>query len=679
VAAVGLVLVGCGGPKPAPVAVAAKPTLPVDPWILYCNDPAQTEPALLWNGLIGVRIGRSGMGLTSDEKPLPFFAIDRYEQAGEEKIKTLPNPLQFVADEASNEFYLRDPQNYIQKLDMKTGLLTTEWDTKDATAVSGPLTHIRCEVVMHPTQAMMAVRWTAVPGRDADITFGVVRNPADPGVGNPTSVVKNGVENYSKLGSEDLKWSLLEKSSPSNAGGVNVKKGQVYEGEATWSFGLKGKDPVRPLAYRDVLSASTKIWAERWKTDIEISGPTGDQQAIHSFLFYLRSAIHPDGGMSISPYGLSNSQYFGHVFWDADTWVFPALALIDPQSAEAIIKYRGLREKAAKENYQAWLKAGRPLGQGSLGPPAKSITDWPGLMYPWESSVSGHETVPGPSKYEHHITGSVARASKMAESLGFQSLDVDTLWIVREAAEFYLNRVQKGSDGLYDLKGTMSPDENHTGDNDLYTNILAQQVMDDALWKYSADVRPKLRLPKDDKSFLTYDNDALRGYKQAAAVLAIYPLQYPPAEKQAKAMMERFADKVSTNGPAMTDSIHSIIWSRIGERDKAYDAWHASWVPFTQSPLSLFSEKRSKQTTYFTTGAAGSLQSVLYGFLGIRLDYVKEPGAAWATPLATGGWLSIKPNLPRQWNSVKFKNFNVLGRRYSLTVTQSTATVAPGD
>ncbi len=47
-------------------------------------------------------------------------------------------------------------------------------------------------------------------------------------------------------------------------------------------------------------------------------------------MFYLQSAIHPDGGMSISPFGLSNQMYNGHVFWDADIWVFPALALLDP-------------------------------------------------------------------------------------------------------------------------------------------------------------------------------------------------------------------------------------------------------------------------------------------------------------------------------------------------------------
>src|SRR5690606_25073555 len=109
--------------------------------------------------------------------------------------------------------------------------------------------------------------------------------------------------------------------------------------------------------------------------------------------------------------------------------------------------------------------------------------------------------------------------------------------------------------------------------------------------------KPTYKLPQDDKTFLTYDNDALRGYKQAAAVLSIYPLQYPPAEEQARAMMERFADKVTRNGPAMTDSIHAIIWARLGEKEKAYQAWHDSWKPFVKPPFMLFSEKRNSSRT----------------------------------------------------------------------------------
>ncbi len=119
----------------------------------------------------------------------------------------------------------------------------------------------------------------------------------------------------------------------------------------------------------------------------------------------------------------------------------------------------------------------------------------------------------------------------------------------------------------------------------------------------------------------------------------------------------------------MSDSVHALIWARLGEIDKGYDTWRASWKPFTKQRLMLFSEKRNKPTTYFTTGAAGSLQAVLFGFLGFRLDSVSEQGAAWSIKLKGNNWLSAKPNLPREWKSVKLSNFTVLGHHYTLTAT----------
>jgi len=210
----------------------------------------------------------------------------------------------------------------------------------------------------------------------------------------------------------------------------------------------------------------------------------------------------------------------------------------------------------------------------------------------------------------------------------------------------------------------MSPDENHIGDNDLYTNLLAMWCQNQGKWP----AKPTYKLPKDSQTFLTYDNDGLRGYKQAAAVLSIWPLQYPPAEAQAKAMMERFANKVTKNGPAMSDSVHALIWARLGEKEKAYAAWHNSWKPFVKPPFLLFSEKRSSSRTYFTTGAAGSLNAVLYGFAGIRIDDKKAPGAQWSTPLKNGKVLSIAPNLPKEWKKLTLKNLTILGKRYTFEI-----------
>jgi hypothetical protein len=453
---------------------------------------------------------------------------------------------------------------------------------------------------------------------------------------------------------------------------------------ATWDQSATG------LMVDDVFAASEWIWGERWKTDIDIDGPVEDQQAVRSFLFYLRSAIAPEGGRSVAPFGLSDSTYFGHVFWDADLWVMPALMLLDPPLAREIARYRVRMEPAARREFDAWARslppggagseapkeippAGRSRGGGSAGRAHGSGRDHQGLKYPWESSVTGRETVPGPSRFQHHISATVVFALERAAALGLVP-QVDVERIGRGVARFLELRTEQGPRGR-EFKNTMSPDEHHTGDNDLYTNLLAEHV----LRKYSANFRGQspleggkpglMKLPRDEKGFLAYDNDDLRGYKQAAAELAVYPLQFPPAIAEAGLILKRIAPKVTPNGPAMTDSIHAILEARHGNLEKAYEEWRRSWHDFTEAPFLLFSEKRRKIVAYFTTGAAGSLQAVLFGFAGIHMGKSPADGATWKIPLENGFWLSgTKGRLPSGWKSLTIRGLQVLGKRYNLEV-----------
>ncbi len=720
---IALAIGGCGGPKAAPTTSAAHKAAPADPWVLTCLDPNEPEPALLWNGQIGVRIGRDGTGSG------PMFLVDEYDTRGEEKIKPIQNPISAVLFESSNELAnlgggrWGEITGYSQTLDMRTGILTTKWKEPIATESSPKRSvAISCETAISPNSRVVVQRWTLVatggaaqfdvePGitggreltpkkrtwgtewdlddslsylglkGDVDLMWSVRRRDLS-SVVTQMPYSSRGQVSEGKPFVTELIWSLSPSSKSSNTGGEwghrkpSVKNPAAQAEfpdvpESHWAY----KDLVRPT-FEEVATTSKAAWAKRWQTDAEIEGPVEDQQAVRSFLFYLGSAIDPAGKMSISPYGLSSSTYNGHVFWDADIWVFPALALIEPDEAKAIANYRISQRGQALKNFLDWFEKGRPTASGKLGMPPMG-GEASGVKYPWESSVTGRETVLGPSQFEDHITGDVAWMIDQAASLGLVTKAQRDTTLV-QAGDYYNYRSEGKRDSL-EIKGTMSPDENHVGDNDLYTNLLAQWCLNGGRLDVAGAARPRLKLPRDDVSFLTYDNDALRSYKQAAAVLSIYPLQYPAAEKESKVMMDRFAGKVSKNGPAMSDSLHALIWARLGETDKAYDTWEMSWRDFVKGSFLLFSEKRNKTSNYFTTGAAGCLQTVLYGFLGFRIDSKKQDGAQWSTPLALGKILSVRPNLPRSWKSVKFKNFIVNGHRYTLTATHQGVTVTQGD
>lgn len=645
------VLVGCGKPGPSAPKLppsAFSPSLLVDlgletaesardpKFVLIATEPAQAR-ALLWSPDIGLNVGADGTGRGLDGAALPAFVSTGYD--AKEDLQAVASPLD-ISILAAGRPVSPLSSGYFQSLDLRCGLLTTHWFA----SVPGSILEARLTSLL--TGPFIQSRWEfhGPPGLQLTIKRNFLHGKT--WTVGAYALVARDVPNDQYPEADSL-VSFPQFPGPSaRESTAPVVTVTLTSGKATWLAGTMraGIITAMPQTMRPLwLKRDHKDTAKRAETpDISIDGPTEDIRAIRSFLYYLRSAEErPDPYLdrgqpgAFSPFGLSSNRYNGHVFWDADVWLMPALAFIEPSILQDLADYRATRIRPAQ-----------------FAP------------FPWESSVTGKDTAPGESVKEIHISGSVLWGLEFEKALGAKVPDA----ITKRVADYYLSRATKRPDGKLGLLDVMSPDESHIGANDLYTNLVAQWAINGATWKPASKPAATMYLPSDATSFLTYDHDQLRGYKQAAAVLSIYPLQYPPAEKGAKIMMERFQDKVIPNGPAMSDSIHATIWARLNEPDKAYALWKKSWGEFVKGPLLLFSEKRSSPTTYFTTGAAGCLQSVIYGFLGFRVDEQPEPGAAWKLPLKNGRWLSIKPHLPAAWKSATFRNFRVLGHAYTLTV-----------
>lgn len=376
---------------------------------------------------------------------------------------------------------------------------------------------------------------------------------------------------------------------------------------------------------------------------ISIEGSHQDAAAIHSFIFSLEESAtpHPVGVARYSPFALSSDRYRGHVYWDADMWLAPALAFIRPDYLRGLAEFRiSHRRKTAT-----------------------------GAPYPWESDSRGKECAQFEQTKEIHVSGDVLWGIELAAELGLAETPRS---VERAVAAYYLARSTPRSPGARSLLGVISVDEYHKGPDDLYTNLVAQWAVNGATWRRRASA-PTFHLPTDSASFLNYEGDKGRSYQQAAALLAVFPLQYPPAEAQARRLLQRFGDKVDPNGPAMSDSVAATIWARLDETKRAYNLWRKSWIEFESGPMMMFHEKRGFGSGYFTTGAAGALQTVIYGFLGFRLDERPVPGAAWQRLLLNGRWLSISPHLPPSWKAATFRHFKVLSRTYTVTVRREGA------
>ena len=388
-----------------------------------------------------------------------------------------------------------------------------------------------------------------------------------------------------------------------------------------------------------LLQFHQKAWAELWKSDIEIDGDPESQKDVRSMLYHLYSFSREGTAMSPSPMGLSGLGYNGHVFWDTELWMYPALLVMQPKMAKSMMEYRYQRLEAAKRN--AFSKGYR------------------GAMFPWESAATGVEETPvwalsGP--FEHHITACVAIAA-----WNYYCVTQDTAWlrdrgwpILQATADFWASRVERNGPERYDIKNVVAADEwAENVDNNAFTNAAARANLEyatkaaailktkaDPDWMNVAKNIPILKFPDGiTREHATYNGE---GIKQADVNLLSYPLKEVTDPKAIRADLEYYSKRVPDEGtPAMTQAVFTLLYARIGDGEAAYKWFRDSYVPNLLPPFRVIAETKGGTNPYFATGAGGIIQSVLMGFGGLEIT---EKG------LKQG-----KQNLPAKWKSLRIR------------------------
>ncbi len=380
----------------------------------------------------------------------------------------------------------------------------------------------------------------------------------------------------------------------------------------------------------------SQAWDDLWKSDIRIEGDPQAQQDVHSMLYHLYSFSRAGTAYSPSPMGLSGLGYNGHVFWDADLWMFPAVLVLHPEIAKSMVEYRFQRLAMAKQNAFAH--------------------GYKGAMFPWESADSGVEETPvwalsGP--FEHHITADVALAAWK-----YYSVTQDKQWLLEKGwpllsatADFWASRVERNAPGHYDIKDVVAADEwAENVDNNAFTNAAAKANLQfateaakilglkaDADWQVVADNIPILSFPDGvTREFATYNGE---GIKQADVNLLAYPLKTITDPAQVKKDLEYYETRVPNAGtPAMTQAVFALLYARIGDGQKAYHFFKDAYEPNLNPPFRVIAETKGGTNPYFATGAGGIIQSLLMGFGGLDIT--------------DNGIQQIKSTLPPNWKSL---------------------------
>ena len=627
-------------------------------------------------GYYGVTVANGMIGIVSSPEPFKVKEVvlaGAYDLYGRGRVSNFLrsfNLLNMYLELDGRRIGNLDVQNMRQELDMKRASFTTSFDHGDKATVTYTYYSLR-----HlPFTVLMDVTITAK--KDINMTGASVMEAPD--------ALKEVQNYYNEIDRPHVVISLLTSAAKSPTGKLLMcasntflfgeKHGEeprvIHEmwdnnmhlmkfskklkaGE-TYRFSIAGSsitsahhdDPLNEaertaifakLEGRDrLIRFHQQAWDQLWKSDITIEGDAQAQQDIHSMMYHLYSFTREGTALSPSPMGLSGLGYNGHVFWDTELWMYPALLVLQPELAKSMMEYRYQRLDAAKRN--AFSKG------------------YKGAMFPWESAGTGVEETPvwalsGP--FEHHITACVAIAA-----WNYYCVTQDKDWlrekgwpILSATADFWASRVERNGPGRYDINNVVAADEwAENVDNNAFTNAAAKAnlqfateaarilgITANADWMQVATNIPILKMENGvTREHATYKGE---GIKQADVNLLSYPLKEITDPAQVKKDLEYYETRVPNEGtPAMTQAVFTTLYARLGNGEKAYHWFKDAYIPNLNPPFRVIAETKGGTNPYFATGAGGILQSVLMGFGGLEIT--------------AKGLTQIKSTLPKHWKSL---------------------------
>jgi protein-glucosylgalactosylhydroxylysine glucosidase len=654
-----------------------------DPWKITAN---KIDP----NNYYGVTVANGMLGVVSSAEPFKVKdvvlagAYDLYGRGRVGNFLKSFNLLNMYMEIDGRRLGAADATNMTQSIDMQNAAFTTSFDYGDKATVSYTYYALR----QLPFTVLMNVTVTAK--KDININAASVMEAPD--------ALKNVENYYNEIDRPHVVISLLTSQAKSPTGKLTMcasnsflftephgneprvihemwdnnmhlmKFGKKINAGTSYTFSIAGSsitsahhaDPLneaeRLTIYAKLEGAKRlvefhqKAWKELWTSDIVIEGDAQAQQDVHSMLYHLYSFTREGTALSPSPMGLSGLGYNGHVFWDTELWMYPGLLVLHPEIAKSMVEYRFQRLEAAKRN------------AFSVG--------YKGAKFPWESAETGVEETPvwalsGP--FEQHITACVGIAA-----WNYYCVTQDKEWlkekgwpILKETANFWASRVERNGVNKFEIKNVVAADEwAENVNNNAFTNAaaktnlqysnMAAQILGIAKntdWELVANNIPFTKMANG----VTAEHDAYKGegIKQADVNLLAYPLKQITDAAQIKKDLDFYSTKIPNEGtPAMTQAIFALLYSRLGDAQKA-DYWFKdAYRPNLNPPFRVIAETKGGTNPYFATGAGGVVQAILMGFGGLDI-----------TPT---GLQQIKSTLPSGWKSLTIKGVGKDKKTYTV-------------
>lgn len=443
--------------------------------------------------------------------------------------------------------------------------------------------------------------------------------------------------------------------------------------------------------YLNLKDEHIKECLAQWSiSQVVIDGPKDAQEGLYYSIYQLLSIAPHKYITSIPARGVSGQTYKGAIFWDTEVFMLPFYILTNPSVARGLVEYRikglkGAKKKAKDFGFRGAFYAWESQEEGYEACSLYNITD----------AKTGEPIRTYFADKQIHISADVIKAlfDYSTRTNDYTLLNHGGLEAALEVARFYLSYSSIDKNGVYHLNDVIGPDEYHERINDnTFTNYLVKDVISKTL-KYFNELKEKspykaskllTKIKMSEKElddiikfenniYIPSTNDIIEqfnGYfaledvkvedvrkrlttaneywgkeasktrviKQADVItlLALYPRDFSLDIAQRNF---NFYEPYTEHGSSLSASMHSLVASRIGLKDKAYQF-------FMKTALADLGESTKKYAGGIYIGGThpaangGAYLSAIFGFAGLTYN---------------GAKIKLQPHLPTEINSLTFK------------------------
>ena len=494
------------------------------------------------------------------------------------------------------------------------------------------------------------------------------------------------IENPFKTKSTSKKIALESKYSLKKGSTLKVEKFGGYVTSTCNNWGKIESETNKILqllennSFESLFKEHRNEWTKIWEqSDIEISGDNKSQQAIRFNIFHLNQTYKGDNpNLNFGPKGFTGEKYGGSTYWDTEAYCIPfCLGTKPPEVTLNLLNYRyrhldkaienarklGFKNGAAlfpmvtmngEECHNEWeitfeeihrnnaiayaiFKYSRYTGDYQFLS-EKGIEVLIGICRFWAQRVSYSYKkkkyvilgVTGPNEYENNVNNN-------------WYTNYSTKWCFEFTID-YINTTKKNHTKLFDkFSKKLNFKENEMDywlevSKNIYLNQNKQYnvfVQQDGFFDKELNEVDKLDYSERPlNQNWSWDRILRSPYiKQADVLQGIYFFEEEFNIESIKSNYE-FYQKFTVHESSLSPCIHSILASKLGKTESAYDLFKRA------SRLDLDDYNSEVNEGLHITSMAGSWLSIVEGFAGMR---VKKNS------------LYFTPRLPKNWKELIFK------------------------